>query len=68
MSQVAAGFIATLRDDDRVLLVRLGDRLPEGYRVASIDTLGVVLEAGDATTRLSMRRSDQDDERSGRER
>ena len=56
------GLLATLTGDDRVLLVRHGELLPDGYRVAHIDLASVELEAGDETTRLSLRRGENPEE------
>lgn len=51
------GLLATLSDGDRVLLVRRGETLSEGYRVVAVELTSVELEAGDQTTRLSLRRN-----------
>ena len=53
------GLLATLSGgDDLVLLVRRGELLPDGYRVAHLDLTSVELEAGNETTRLSLRRDE----------
>ncbi len=50
------GLLATLSDGDDVHLLRQGELLPEGYRVASIDLVTVTLEAGDQIVSLSLRK------------
>ena len=52
------GLLATLSGNGRVLLVRRGEILPDGYRVAHVALNSVELEAGNETTRLSLRRDE----------
>ncbi len=56
------GLLATLSTDDQVLVVRRGETLPDGYRVAHVDLVSVELEAGSETTRLSLRRDENPEE------
>ena len=55
VNRTIEGLLATLVDGDLVLVVREGELLPDGYRVVAIGTMHVTLEAGDVTTRISLR-------------
>ena len=62
VTRTRVGLLATLSDGDSVLLVSRGEVLPDGYRVANIDLTSVDLEAGNESTRLSLRREESPQE------
>jgi len=55
VNRTSEGLFATLVDGDLVLVVREGQILPDGYRVATIGLMEVTLESGDLTSTMSLR-------------
>lgn len=55
VNRTSEGLSATLVDGDLVLVVREGQILPDGYRVAAIGPMQVTLESGDVITTISLR-------------
>ena len=52
------GRLATLAEDEAIHVVKVGDTLPNGMRVAEVGNAHVVLEAGPTRTRLSLRKNE----------
>ncbi|NKB87423.1 MAG: hypothetical protein GKS06_04295 [Acidobacteria bacterium] len=60
VTRTNTGLVATLVDGDLVLTVREGQVLPDGYRVAAVETMSVTLEAGAESTKIPLRPADED--------
>lgn len=58
VTRTGDGLRATLVDGDLVLVVREGQVLPDGYRVAAIEPMSVTLEAGAERSTIPLRPSD----------